>query len=474
MAVQDGFGTGFLGRVEFQVKSSLRSSPLIRLFILAAAIFSVLGFALSPAQAEDSEYALRIQVKDQVRTSDGKTDNQPVPGVEVTVTDSSGIVVETGTTDAEGVLIISVPTRADYTVSLNEATLPSGEKLDSRTPAIQNVLTDSFVTKTKVITYFTGESQNVSQSGFERVAQRFSDGIRLGLILAMCSVGLSLIFGTTGLTNFAHGEMVTFGGIMAFVFNVTGLTFLGFLGFIPGIRDDGTFHIFWAAPIGIILGGGFGWALNKGIFGPLRRRGVGLVTQMVLTVGLSIALRNFFLSRFEGRTRPFADFSLQKAWDLGPINITPRDFTVSILCLIILVVTALGLRFTRLGKATRAVSDNPDLASATGIDSEKVIRLVWILGGCLAAAGGIFRGLDEQVSFDMGGRLLFLLFAGITLGGLGSAFGALVGGFVIGILVEVSSLVVPTELKTAPALIILILVLLLRPQGILGRAQRVG
>jgi neutral amino acid transport system permease protein len=474
MAVQDGFGTGFLGRVEFQVKSSLRSSPLIRLFILAAAIFSVLGFALSPAQAEDSEYALRIQVKDQVRTSDGKTDNQPVPGVEVTVTDSSGLVVETGTTDAEGVLIISVPTRADYTVSLNEATLPSGEKLDSRTPAIQNVLTDSFVTKTKVITYFTGESQNVSQSGFERVAQRFSDGIRLGLILAMCSVGLSLIFGTTGLTNFAHGEMVTFGGIMAFVFNVTGLTFLGFLGFIPGIRDDGTFHIFWAAPIGIILGGGFGWALNKGIFGPLRRRGVGLVTQMVLTVGLSIALRNFFLSRFEGRTRPFADFSLQKAWDLGPINITPRDFTVSILCLIILVVTALGLRFTRLGKATRAVSDNPDLASATGIDSEKVIRLVWILGGCLAAAGGIFRGLDEQVSFDMGGRLLFLLFAGITLGGLGSAFGALVGGFVIGILVEVSSLVVPTELKTAPALVILILVLLLRPQGILGRAQRVG
>jgi len=428
----------------------MQSSPIVRLIILATAIFSVLGFALSPAQAEDSEYALRIQVKDQGRTTDGKTDNQPVPGVEITVTDSAGLVVDTGATDTEGVLIISVPARADYTVTLNEETLPSGKTLDSKTPAVQNVLTDSFVTKTKVVTYFTG------------------------LILAMCSVGLSLIFGTTGLTNFAHGEMVTFGGIMAFVFNVTGLTFLGFLSFIPGIHEDGTFHIFWAAPLGIVLGGGFGWALNKGIFGPLRRRGVGLVTQMVLTVGLSIALRNFFLSRFEGRTRPFADFSLQKAWNLGPINITPRDFIVSVLCLVILIVTALGLRFTRLGKATRAVSDNPDLASATGIDSEKVIRLVWILGGCLAAAGGIFRGLDEQVSFDMGGRLLFLLFAGITLGGLGSAFGALVGGFVIGILVEVSSLVVPTELKTAPALLILILVLLLRPQGILGRAQRVG
>jgi len=195
---------------------------------------------------------------------------------------------------------------------------------------------------------------------------------------------------------------------------------------------------------------------------------------MVLTVGLSILLRNFFLSRFEGRTRPFREFTLQKALEFGPISITPRDLIVSILSLLILVVVALGLRYTRLGKATRAVSDNPDLASATGIDSERVIRLVWIIGGALAATGGIFRGLDEQVSFDMGGRLLFLMFAGITLGGLGSAFGALVGGFVVGVMVEVASLVVPTELKTTPALLVLILVLLFRPQGILGKAQRVG
>jgi branched-chain amino acid transport system permease protein len=268
--------------------------------------------------------------------------------------------------------------------------------------------------------------------------------------------------------------MVTFGGLAAFVLNISGLSFLGFLSFIPGIRPDGTFHILWAAPIGIIAGGAFGWALNFAIFGRLRKRGIGLVTQMVLTVGLSILLRNFFLSRFEGRTRPYAEFTLQRAMEFGPISITARDLIVSILSLVILIAVALALRFTRLGKATRAVSDNPDLASATGIDSEKVIRLVWILGGALAAAGGIFRGLDEQVSFDMGGRLLFLLFASITLGGLGSAFGALMGGFVVGIMVEVASLVVPTELKATPALLVLILVLLLRPQGILGRAQRVG
>ena len=222
------------------------------------ALGSVLGFSFGNAKAADDGYSIRTQVRDQVRSDDGKADNQPLSGVEITVTDANGEIVGVGLTDAQGVVIVSVPSRADYIVSLNEQTLPSGKKLDAKTPAVQNILTDSFVTKTKVVTYFTGGSQTVSQSGFERVAQRISDGIRLGLILAMCSVGLSLIFGTTGLTNFAHGEMVTFGGIATFVFNVTGLTFLGFLSFIPGIRPDGTFHIFWAAPLGIILGGGFG------------------------------------------------------------------------------------------------------------------------------------------------------------------------------------------------------------------------
>ena len=361
-----------------------------------------------------------------------------------------------------------------YTVQLLEDSLPDGLSLGDSTSASVTVDANEFVTSTKALNFFTGASQSAEQTFGERLAQRIMDGIRLGLVLAMCAVGLSLIFGTTGLTNFAHGEIVTFGGLATFVFNITGLTFLGFLSFLPGVTEQGTFHILWAAPIGVVLGGLFGWALNAGIFSRLRRRGIGLVTQMVLTVGLSILLRNFFLSRFGGRTRPYREYTLQRAIEIGPVSITPRDLVVSLLSLVILVSVALGLRYTRLGKATRAVSDNADLASATGIDSERVIRLVWILGGALAAIGGVFRGLDEQASFDMGSRLLFLMFAGITLGGLGSAFGALVGSFVVGIMVEVASLVVPTELKATPALLVLILVLLFRPQGILGKAQRVG
>lgn len=442
--------------------------------LLGGLLSGFLGLAMFHSPAKAADYALRIQVKEQSRDANGKADNQPVAGVTVTVTDADGNEVGTGETDEEGVALIPVPDRGDYTVTLDESTLPDGQTLDAKSPAVQNVTKDSFVTTTKIINFFTGESQSESQTFVERLSQRILDGIRLGLVLAMCAVGLSLIFGTTGLTNFAHGEVVTFGGLATFVFNITGLSFLGFLSFLPGVTEQGTFHILWAAPIGVVFGGLFGWALNAGIFSKLRHRGIGLVTQMVLTVGLSILLRNFFLSRFGGRTRPYREFTLQRAWDIGPVSITPRDAVVSILSLMILVSVALALRYTRLGKATRAVSDNPDLASATGIDSERVIRLVWILGGALAAIGGVFRGLDEQASFDMGSRLLFLMFAGITLGGLGSAFGALVGGFVVGIMVEVASLVVPTELKATPALVVLILVLLFRPQGILGKAQRVG
>lgn len=423
---------------------------------------------------EDAVVTIRVQVLEQSRSEGGRTENLPVEGVVVAIVDAQDVELGQVTTGPDGVAVFPLSEKADFTLVLDEASLPDGQSLSSQSPSPQVLRADSLLSSTKVVNFFTGESQSSGKSFSERLAQRLADGVRLGLILAMCSVGLSLIFGTTGLTNFAHGEMVTFGALAAFVFNITGLSFLGFLSFLPGVTDRGTFHVLWAAPIGIVLGGAFGWALNSGIFGPLRRRGIGLITQMVLTIGLSILLRNFFLSRFEGRSRPYREFGLQESLSIGPISITPRDLTVSILSLMILIAVALGLRYTRIGKATRAVSDNSDLASATGIDSERVIRLVWILGGALAATGGIFRGLDEQVSFDMGSKLLFLLFAGITLGGLGSAFGALVGGFLVGILVEVASLVVPTELKNTPALLILILVLLIRPQGILGRAQRVG
>lgn len=423
--------------------------------LLAGLMVALIGLLGASATSSADEFAIRALVKEQRRTDTGKTDNQPVAGVGVVVLDASGAEVGRGVTDAKGAAVIPVPAKADYTIRVDESTLPSGAELSG--PAEQQVTADSFTVSTKTVSFFIGESQREETSGVDRVAQRIADGIRLGLIIAMCSVGLSLIFGTTGLTNFAHGEMVTFGALVAYFLNDAGL------------------HIVVAAPIAVLAGGLLGFAADRFGFSRFRARGVGLISQMVITLGLSIAAKNFFLWRFGGRDRPYLNYTNQVGVKIGPVTITPRDLIVTVLALIVLVVVAMTLQYTRLGKATRAVSDNADLASSTGIDSGKIIRIIWIAAGALAALGGIFRGLDEQVAWDMGTSLLFLMFAGITLGGLGSAYGALVGGFVVGLLVETSTLLgVPTELKVVPALFILILILLVRPQGILGRSQRVG
>ena len=417
----------------------------------------VIGFAPSGVSgATGDEFSIIASVQNQTLV-DGSTSRTPVEGVTINVLKADGTPIGEAVTGKDGLCTISVPSRDDYVIELNLATLPDGQTLIDAEKQKVSVNRDLFTTNTKRVTFFTGEGANAGASSSERILQRLSDGIRLGLIIAMCSVGLSLVFGTTGLTNFAHGEMVTFGGLIAFYFNV--------ILEIP---------ILISGPVVILMGGLFGLLLNWGIFARLTKRGVTLLSQLVVTVGLSLMLRNIYLFQFGGRTKQLSSYSKQVNLEIGPIGITPRDLTTAILGVIILVSVALFLQRSRLGKAIRAVSDNVQLASATGIDTRKVIKIVWFAGGALAATGGIFRGLDEQVSFSMGSDLLFLMFAGITLGGLGSAFGALIGGFFIGIFVEMSSLYFPSELKVAPALFILIVMLVVRPQGLLGKSQRVG
>ena len=410
----------------------------------------------SGASAAESEFTITASVQDQ-QVDGGTTSRSPVVGVTIVVTDASGVEVVRGETGADGKVVLAVPAKDSYVITLDVATLPDGVDLINAEKSSATIEKDAFTTNDKLVRFFTGTSASGSTSLFDKILQRSVDGIRLGLIIAICSVGLSLIFGTTGLTNFAHGEMVTFGGLMAFWINV-----------ILGVP------LLLGAPLVVVLGGLFGYLFNELIFGRLRKRGIGLISQLVVSVGLSIMLRNFYLYQFGGRTRPLDDFSLQVAKKFGPVSITMRDLTTAIISLLVLVGVATFLQRSRTGKAIRAVSDNTTLASSTGIDTQRIIRIVWIAGGALAALGGIFRGLDEQVGFEMGSGLIFLMFAGITLGGLGSAYGALVGGFFVGLFVELASLVVPAELKNAPALLILVVVLIVRPQGILGRKQRVG
>jgi branched-chain amino acid transport system permease protein len=141
---------------------------------------------------------------------------------------------------------------------------------------------------------------------------------------------------------------------------------------------------------------------------------------------------------------------------------------------VLLALTFWWLGKTQSGKATRAVADNPALASASGINVEKVITTVWVIAAGLGGYAGIMFALSNGVSWQLGVQLLLLIFAGVILGGLGTATGALIGSLIVGVFIQLSVLFIPSELKYVGALVVLIIVLLIRPQGILGRKERVG
>ena len=173
----------------------------------------------------------------------------------------------------------------------------------------------------------------------------------------------------------------------------------------------------------------------------------------------------------------YSQYTLQRdPISIGPVDLPPRTLIIIGLSAALIVGVALFLLKTRFGKAIRAVSDNPDLASSSGIDTDRVIMIVWVLGAALAGLGGVFYGLEFGIKWDMGFTLLLLMFAAVTLGGLGNPFGALLGSLIIGVFVELWTWIVPNanDLKTVGALVVLIVVLLIKPQGLLGTKERIG
>ena len=149
---------------------------------------------------------------------------------------------------------------------------------------------------------------------------------------------------------------------------------------------------------------------------------------MIISIGLAILLRYAILYQFGDRSRPFDDYAVQTEAlsRSGPVSLVPKDVAdhrrSASSCWWR---SAMGLRLTKLGKAMRAVSDSSDLAASTGIDVNRIITTVWFLGGVLVTLGGVFVALSEQVNWLMGQQLLLLVFAGVTLGGLGTDFGAM-------------------------------------------------
>ena len=414
--------------------------------LCAALALSLVPLASASADEVGAEYDYRF-------SGNVKYDSKPLEGVLIQL-EGGGYKAEV-VTDAEGKWRIGVPEKEPYTITLDESTLPKGVIVAEGDASIK---AEFGLTSNKSVNFFLGEGVRVTVSLFDQLIDRMVNGLNFGLMLALASIGASLVFGTTGLSNFAHSEFVTFGALMALVFS----TFVGW-------------SIWVAIPIALVMSGLFGYALDLGLWRPLRRKGVGIVQLMIVSIGLSLALRYVFQYFIGGGTYQLAGAGAAEIKLFGSVSLTVTDMVSMAVSIIVLVAVAYWLQRTRIGKATRAISDNASLAAASGIDVDRVIRIVWILAAALAGLSGILWAYFRPgIKWDMGAGILLLIFAAITLGGLGTAFGALVGSLVVGMIVEVSTLGIPSDLKYVGALIVLILVLLVRPQGILGRRERIG
>jgi len=381
-------------------------------------------------------------------------DNAPVADVTITVTTLDGEEVARVETDENGQYTITVPKPGRYQVRLEEDTLPEGVEMraEARNPVTVTVSESGGAAPVFAI----GPDTRDVQTWVDRLPQMVFDGFYFGAILALGALGLSVIFGTTGLTNFAHGELIAFGAIAAYFINQAGLPLI-----LAGV-------------LAVILSGAFGYAQDAVLWRPLRRRGTGLVAMMIVSIGLALVLRNVYQTRTGGRTETYSDYVTPTSLNLGVFTASARDLITLVIAAVALVLVSVALLRTRIGKATRAVADNPALASSTGINVNRVISVVWTVGAALAGLCGFILAMSIQVNYQMGQLLLLLVFASVTLGGLGTVWGAMLGSLVVGVFIEVSTLVIPAEMKNAGAFLVLIVILMLRPQGLLGRRERVG
>ncbi len=382
-----------------------------------------------------------------------KLDGESLGGVEITVR-GNGYEASTVTGD-DGRWVIGVPERGAYEVILNEETLPPGIAVVEDGGPIKQI--EFGLTGTVVTNYFIGEGERTAVGLWPQFFTRLVYGINFGLMLALASVGLSLVFGTTKLSNFAHAEMVTLGAVVALFF--ASLDINPFLGIL----------------LAVAVSGFAGFAQDVVIWRPLRRKGLGIVQLMIVSIGLALTMRYVFQFFIGGSTSQLPSLGGESFKLFGTLTLSTTDIASMGISIVVLIAFALWLTMTKTGKATRAISDNIDLAAASGIDVDRVIRYVWITASALAGLGGILWAYFRPgIKWDMGEKILLLIFAAVVLGGLGTAFGALIGALIVGIMVETSTLILAPDIKYVGALIVLIGVLLVKPTGLLGTKERIG
>lgn len=283
----------------------------------------------------------------------------------------------------------------------------------------------------------------------------FGFGLITASILAISAVGLSLQFSITNYINFAYGDLLTFGVYAAFVVN----QHLGW-------------NIWVALVIAVIATAILAWLINLLILRQFTDRNTSPIMMLVVTLGISLILQNVILAIFSSQ---FLSYNLNTGTPLtiGPFLFTPLQLGIIGLAVVTMVAIHVLLRYSRLGKAMRAVSDSPELARVSGINTRLIVNVVWLLAGALGGLSGVVLAFNvASFTPTVGFGFLFVIFAAVILGGIGSPYGAIIGAVVVGVVTELSAAFISSEYKDAIAFLILIIVLLVRPQGIFASRGR--
>jgi branched-chain amino acid transport system permease protein len=300
--------------------------------------------------------------------------------------------------------------------------------------------------------------------------QALMDGLVAGATIGLGAVGITLTYSILRFANFAHGELISWGAYLALA--VAGLLGASF-GFLAA--PIGPFSFGWALPLAaaaaVLLNGVLALAVDSLLFKRLRARSSTVIIMVMASFGAALTLRNLLEFTFTGRPQYYTN-SLQIAVKLGGgIRATPDQLLSLAVVLLVVVSVHLLLTRTAIGRSMRAVSESPQLASLAGVNVAQVIRMVWVLGAALAAVAGVIAGLIIQIRPQMGLDLLLPLFAAAILGGIGSVPGAMVAGLIIGVSEAVAVAAVGAQWRAGVSFVFLVAVLLVRPQGLFGRAD---
>jgi neutral amino acid transport system permease protein len=300
----------------------------------------------------------------------------------------------------------------------------------------------------------TGLALGIAE-GWRELGQVTINGIVAGNYFALGAVGLTLIFGVLRLVNFAHGEFLTFGAYMLIAGNELGLPLV------------------FSVLFGVVATALLGLFLEVGLWRPVRRKRVGELQLLLLALGLAFFMRNAiaFVAGPEDRA---TGANITAGVRVGELRIGRTELIVTLVGLAVILLVAVALKYSSLGRQARALSDSIELSETTGIDTDRIVLITWAASAGLAGLAGILYALPAGVANpNLGFGLILSIFAAVVVGGIGNAYGALAGGLLIGLVQEWSTLVIDPAMKVAVGFAVLILVLLIRPQGLFGRGRSV-